>query len=145
MIAKALKRPVYVAAESYKFARLFPLNQHGTFYTHPLIFKGIFMLIFCFPLLYLCSFLLFLCFVYYIILSCFVIDLPESVEEQSPFRPVLLSPSLASSSNPVFPTNCEYLNPRVDYTPPEFITLLFTDLGILTPSAVSDELIKLYY
>jgi translation initiation factor eIF-2B subunit alpha len=33
---------------------------------------------------------------------------------------------------------------RVDYTPPQHITLLFTDLGILTPSAVSDELIKLY-
>lgn len=32
----------------------------------------------------------------------------------------------------------------VDYTPPSYITLLFTDLGILTPSAVSDELIKLY-
>merc|ERR1712228_741805 len=31
-----------------------------------------------------------------------------------------------------------------DYTPPEYITLLFTDLGVLTPSAVSDELIKLY-
>ena len=36
-------------------------------------------------------------------------------------------------------------NDRVrDYTPPEYITLLFTDLGVLTPSAVSDELIKLY-
>ena len=35
-------------------------------------------------------------------------------------------------------------HPMVDYTPPAYITLLFTDLGILTPSAVSDELIKLY-
>ena len=35
-------------------------------------------------------------------------------------------------------------HPMVDYTPPSYITLLFTDLGILTPSAVSDELIKLY-
>eukprot|EP00163_Fabomonas_tropica_P012014 TRINITY_DN2308_c0_g1_i5.p2 TRINITY_DN2308_c0_g1~~TRINITY_DN2308_c0_g1_i5.p2 ORF type:complete len:152 (+),score=37.71 TRINITY_DN2308_c0_g1_i5:754-1209(+) len=32
----------------------------------------------------------------------------------------------------------------VDYTPPQYITLLFTDLGIFAPSAVSDELIKLY-
>eukprot|EP00924_Labyrinthula_sp_SR-Ha-C_P010593 snap_masked-scaffold_61-processed-gene-0.51-mRNA-1 protein AED:0.54 eAED:0.60 QI:0/-1/0/1/-1/1/1/0/352 len=31
-----------------------------------------------------------------------------------------------------------------DFTPPKYIQLLFTDLGILTPSAVSDELIKLY-
>uniref|UniRef100_A0A1A9VSM5 Uncharacterized protein n=1 Tax=Glossina austeni TaxID=7395 RepID=A0A1A9VSM5_GLOAU len=36
------------------------------------------------------------------------------------------------------------VHPSVDYTPPAYITLLFTDLGILTPSAVSDELIKLY-
>ncbi|KHJ43941.1 initiation factor, subunit 2 family protein, partial [Trichuris suis] len=35
-------------------------------------------------------------------------------------------------------------NPRIDYTPPSYINLLFTDLGILTPAAVSDELIKLY-
>lgn len=35
-------------------------------------------------------------------------------------------------------------HPLVDYTPPGYITLLFTDIGILTPSAVSDELIKLY-
>ena len=49
---------------------------------------------------------------------------------------------------------------EMDYTPPAYITLLFTDIGIsmmhasylkinhvsgvLTPSAVSDELIKLY-
>ena len=35
-------------------------------------------------------------------------------------------------------------HPLVDYTPPAYITLLFTDLGVLTPSAISDELIKLY-
>ena len=35
-------------------------------------------------------------------------------------------------------------HPWVDYTPPAYLTLLFTDLGVLTPSAVSDELIKLY-
>ena len=32
----------------------------------------------------------------------------------------------------------------IDYTPAEYITLLFTDLGVLTPAAVSDELIRLY-
>jgi len=37
-----------------------------------------------------------------------------------------------------------YKGPTLDYTPPSYISLLFTDLGILTPSAVSDELIKLY-
>lgn len=38
----------------------------------------------------------------------------------------------------------ELRGPRIDYTPAQFITLLFTDLGVLTPAAVSDELIKLY-
>ena len=34
--------------------------------------------------------------------------------------------------------------PACDYTPPQYIKLLFTDLGVLTPAAVSDELIRLY-
>lgn len=44
----------------------------------------------------------------------------------------------------MLPAGAEVMNPSVDYTPPSYITLLFTNLGILTPSAVSDELIKLY-
>lgn len=36
-------------------------------------------------------------------------------------------------------------HPTIDYTPPSYISLLFTDVGVLTPSAVSDELIKLYF
>lgn len=35
-------------------------------------------------------------------------------------------------------------NPSRDYTPPSCISLLVTDLGVLTPAAVSDELIQLY-
>ena len=38
----------------------------------------------------------------------------------------------------------EFDTPKVDFTPSEYITLLFTDLGVLTPAAVSDELIRLY-
>ena len=92
MIARALKRPFSVAAESYKFARLFPLCQS---------------------------------------------DLPETRDEQSPLKP--------ANGRAAFPAKLAVDNPSADYTPPAFITLLFTDLGILTPSAVSDELIKLYY
>ena len=43
------------------------------------------------------------------------------------------------------PGELKLLTPTRDFTPPQFLTLLFTDLGVLTPSAVSDELIKLYY
>lgn len=75
IVAKSLNKPVYVAVESYKFARLFPLTQT---------------------------------------------DIPQVIQRKDSEIPC-------------------------DYTPPKYITLLFTDLGILTPSAVSDELIKLYY
>lgn len=42
------------------------------------------------------------------------------------------------------PENVRVENSPSDFTPAKFITLLFTDLGVLTPSAVSDELIRLY-
>lgn len=89
VVAKSLGKPVYVAAESYKFARLFPLNQQ---------------------------------------------DLPQTKQ-----------PLLTPPDGKPMPDKVEVENPTCDYTPPNYITLLFTDLGILTPSAVSDELIKLYY
>ena len=33
---------------------------------------------------------------------------------------------------------------NVDYTAPEYISELFTDIGIFTPAAVSDELIRFF-
>jgi len=35
-------------------------------------------------------------------------------------------------------------SPMCDFTPPNLITLLVTDSGIMTPSAVSDELIQMF-
>lgn len=35
-------------------------------------------------------------------------------------------------------------NTLLDYTPPELIAEMFTDIGIFTPAAVSDELIKFF-
>jgi len=92
MVAKSCGKPFYVAAESYKFARIFPLNQS---------------------------------------------DLPEQKDQQDKLEPCL--------SGVTFHPKLKVENPGCDYTPPKYITLLFTDLGVLTPSAVSDELIKLYY
>lgn len=83
MCAKEMKKPFYVLAESFKFSRLFPLNQR---------------------------------------------DLPNDYK----YSKKTLTQDLSSA------------HPLVDYTSPAYITLLFTDIGILTPSAVSDELIKLY-
>ncbi|GAB0091032.1 translation initiation factor eIF-2B subunit alpha [Sergentomyia squamirostris] len=83
LCAKEMNKPFYVLAESFKFSRLYPLNQR---------------------------------------------DLPD--EYKYPRKD--LSSDLTKT------------HPLVDYTPPGYITLLFTDLGVLTPSAVSDELVKLY-
>ena len=83
--AKMLNKPVYVFCESFKFVRMYPLNQK---------------------------------------------DLKDEFKYH------------ASTLKKV--TDLSSCHPLVDYTNPSLITLLFTDLGILTPSAVSDELIQLY-
>lgn len=87
LCAQALNKPFYVMCESFKFVRLYPLNQD---------------------------------------------DLPDEFK--------FFASTIAKTDK----NQLQYETPRVDYTPPNLITLLFTDLGILTPSAVSDELIKLY-
>lgn len=93
--AQASRKPFYVAAESYKFARLYPLRQS---------------------------------------------DLPES-----PHGPFSFCDTTKTSPETIdLNENIQVENPTVDFTPSKFITLLFTDLGVLTPSAVSDELIRLY-
>ncbi|KAL5998085.1 hypothetical protein ACLOJK_009020 [Asimina triloba] len=81
LVAHSMNKPVYVAAESYKFARLYPLDQK---------------------------------------------DLPPAV------RPI-------DFGLPI-PAGVEVEKSARDYTPPQYLTLLFTDLGVLTPSAVSDFL-----
>ncbi|KAK0182863.1 hypothetical protein PV327_000952 [Microctonus hyperodae] len=83
MCAKEFKKPFYVLAESFKFIRIYPLNQT---------------------------------------------DLPDEFKYTAATRKNGLKDE----------------HPLVDYTPPHYINLLFTDLGIMTPSAVSDELINLY-
>lgn len=81
--AKELKKRFYVLVESFKFSRIFPLNNR---------------------------------------------DIPNEYKY----------------INPDSITDMKRTHPLVDYTPPSFINLLFTDLGILTTSGVSDELIRLY-
>ncbi|KAK6268321.1 hypothetical protein QUC31_012481 [Theobroma cacao] len=85
LVAHSMNKPVYVAAESYKFARLYPLDQKDM---GPAIRP-----------------------------IDFGVPIPSKVEVETSAR---------------------------DYTPPQYLTLLFTDLGVLTPSVVSDELIQLY-
>eukprot|EP00299_Pterocystis_sp_00344_P006804 c188_g1_i1.p1 GENE.c188_g1_i1~~c188_g1_i1.p1 ORF type:complete len:327 (-),score=70.08 c188_g1_i1:3-947(-) len=96
ILAQTFNVPVYVACESYKFSRIYPLAQD---------------------------------------------DLPNSnrFQHRSFNTQGCVLDSETSSAD-----GLRVSLPRFEYTPPESITLLITDLGILTPSAVSDELIKLY-
>ncbi|PLN76549.1 translation initiation factor 2B, alpha subunit [Aspergillus taichungensis] len=50
----------------------------------------------------------------------------------------------AKSSDVPAKTSSEYRE-VVDYTPPHLISALITDSGVLTPSAVSEELIKIWF
>ena len=86
IVAKALNKPFYVAVESYKFARMYPLSQRDV-----------------------------------ADLFCSNHDVVNSADNG---------------------TDVEKL--FIDFTPAEYINLLFTDLGVLTPAAVSDELIRLH-
>jgi len=95
IIAKAHKKPFYVAAESYKFLREYPLNQS---------------------------------------------DIEEIYDRKTETISIK-----KEKENDNLDDEIEIISSLSDFTPPSYITLLFTDLGILTPSAVSDELIKLYY
>ncbi|CAF1909389.1 unnamed protein product [Brassica oleracea var. botrytis] len=85
LVAHSMNKPVYVAAESYKFARLYPLDQK---------------------------------------------DMAPAL------RPIEFGVKI--------PAKVEVERSARDYTPPQYLTLLFTDLGVLSPSVVSDELIQLY-
>jgi len=115
--AKAHGKPFYVASESYKFARLYPLNQQDL----PAMGNNS-------PIEFIDT------------TRIKVTSQKEGEEKEQHqqhkqdklFEPVDL------------PENVRVENSPCDFTPAKFITLLFTDLGVLTPSAVSDELIRLY-
>ncbi|CAG8489328.1 12406_t:CDS:2 [Ambispora gerdemannii] len=131
IVAKTANKPFYAVIESYKFVRLFPLNQYDLPTHTPDLLT--------FP------------------------DLSSSTQnddsESIPSSPLTCHehkhrkdsdgssggyPDLDKAANIESAQDFESNNPTVDYTPPQYITLLCTDLGVLTPSGVSDELIKLY-
>ena len=131
IVAEAMQRPVYVAAECFKFARVFPLNQQGGNTRYQIL------LICASPLL-----------------LDFHLDvhpvgrqgidqnvLKPTIDTEDVHVKIFFKSSCAAFTKNVF---FQVQNPVRDYTPPQFITLLFTDLGVLTPSAVSDELVKLH-
>jgi len=69
-------------------------------------------------------------------------DLPDSVLSDKTFEAPEHVKEKLEQHNIKGPI--QTINPLCDYTPPELITLIFTDIGIFTPSAVSDELIQIF-
>ena len=110
-----------MAAESYKFARLYPLNQSDL------------------PTMGHAAQLNFVDTASWEMTGGLVGKAPVNTDEDG---------KVDASSVPGVvqfrPNQIKVKNPPCDYTPAKYITLLFTDLGVLTPSAVSDELIRLY-
>jgi translation initiation factor eIF-2B subunit alpha len=130
MVAKTYNKPLYVAAESYKFARLYPLTQADletnidNDSARPL------------PPPYAPD------------STSPPPQPPQQPQQQQAAAAEQLAPTLMQRSRSLslssVPASVGTLNPSCDYTPANYISLLFTDMGILTPAAVSDELIKLY-
>ncbi|KAI0082690.1 nagb/rpia/CoA transferase-like protein [Panus rudis PR-1116 ss-1] len=123
IIAKAANKPFYALAESYKFHRLFPLSQYDLPTHNPNILS--------FPSLPARS----------------SVTQPAS----SGVSPSFQNPAANQQETvPPSPTqrslSTEQIakNPDVDYTRPELISLVFSDVGILTPEAISQYLVAMF-
>eukprot|EP01039_Chlorochromonas_danica_P006301 gene6301-6948_t len=108
LVAHASQKPFYVAVESYKFARIYPLSQRD------------------------------------------MLQMLQQLSPAAPFSSQQLPQQQREQDNVAEEEkgrrDPDLVNdvPNVDFTPAKLITLLFTDIGVLTPAAVSDELIRLY-
>ena len=94
LLAKAGGKPFYVAAESHKFVRMFPLGQPGT----------------------------------------------EGKDGGGPKFKVGAEIGTKDGGS-----ESREMGHELDFTPPEIITALITESGVHTPSAVSEQLIHMWY
>ena len=145
VLAKAAKKPLYVVAESHKFVRMFPLGQYDL---------GVEQNVLDFT-------------------TAQSTRAAHGKAATGTADTGLLTPKAESSPassledfghgdrtphvndrKEYFDQSSETLVPSttlaqkmdtVDYTPPDLISALVTEAGVLTPSAVSEELIKLWY
>lgn len=96
LLAKALQKPFYIATESYKFVRLYPLSQ---------------------------------------------LDLPLR-QDVVKFEGGEENAGAGKNSDEKERMLEEEM---IDYTPPELITALILENGVMSPNSVSEELIKLWF
>lgn len=65
----------------------------------------------------------------------------EIIIPPTPSRPLVDSPTPEALQ--MTPEQIQN-NPLVDYTTPDLVTLVISDVGILTPAGVSDTLLRIY-
>ncbi|KAG8908569.1 translation initiation factor eIF-2B subunit alpha [Tulasnella sp. 408] len=125
IIAKAANKPLYALAESYKFLRFFPLSQ----YDLPIDNSSLLTLPSQKPSAPRHS------------LTLASPMTPRAVQSQSGGIPSFFG---NSSRDAVPEMSQEQIakNPEVDYTRPDLITLVFSDVGILTPDGISSFLLN---
>jgi len=111
LLAKAAGKPFYVAAESHKFVRLYPLGQYDL---------GIDQQVIEFQ----------------------TEDERDLTEDERTFAE--RTPTDEYFGNIDLPKPNTIVD-AVDFTPPALVSALITETGVLTPSAVSEELISMWY
>ncbi|KAE9371494.1 nagb/rpia/CoA transferase-like protein [Stipitochalara longipes BDJ] len=113
LLAKAAGKPFYVAAESHKFVRLYPLGQYDLGIDQEVIeFKT------------------------------------EDEENLSPEEKKFTERTPEIEEKKEYFDNMPKPNTAVDavdFTPPALVSALITESGVLTPSAVSEELISVWW
>ncbi|KAH7398193.1 hypothetical protein BKA66DRAFT_565816 [Pyrenochaeta sp. MPI-SDFR-AT-0127] len=118
ILAKSKGKPFYVVAESHKFVRLYPLSQFDL----PIEQK---------------------------VLDFKVADEPKSKEDKLTEREQknVFDEAIADMTSKQGSTKGSGFNAHdsVDFTPPDLISGIITESGVLTPSAVSEELIKIWF
>jgi translation initiation factor eIF-2B subunit alpha len=115
IIARAANKPFYALAESYKFHRLFPLSQYDLPSHNSQILS-------------------------------FPPSLPANhlTPGNGPLTPPDISEYADSTSSRVTQEQISQNNPHVDYTRPDLISLVFSDVGSLTPEGVSQYLVGMF-
>ncbi|OKL58139.1 hypothetical protein UA08_06483 [Talaromyces atroroseus] len=129
LLAKAMGKPFYVVAESHKFVRLYPLGQYDLpIEQHVINFKT-----------------------------------EEDIAAEDASQPVVAPQDTSAKTEASSEEKAKHMTAllngapaqqpnvssmrrdTVDFTPPHLITALITEGGVLTPSAVSEELIKIWF
>ena len=138
LLAQSAGKPFYVVAESHKFVRLYPLGQ----YDLPIEQKVL-------------DFTTTEIEAQEVLKTAKTesaaedwVEKMSSVKERGEYFEKMDSPrsiSRGKSQKQNGRITNSGQNDAVDYTPPDLITALITESGVQTPSAVSEELIKIWY